>query len=345
MPKLYFHIGYPKTASTAIQGILFYNEAILAEHGLFYPKQGIALPEHGHHNLLWSLGWEGQDCSRFRPELGGVDAVAAALARSPHAGVLSSEAMAGFLRRYREQAIDWFRQLASRADRDPLVIVVARREDVRLESAYLQSLHQWAVGIHDKRPRPYAQALNWILDSAPSILDPLLFALDSGIETRVLDYAETIVPDFFSVLGVAADALDRTTGIENSRKGRHYYAAIHLLGNHADWEQHGQRLRLEYPQFARRFGGGGEPFRFFSLGAVRDLERSLRAAYREIASRHGIRLRGMEEGWEHDWQARPFMLADPFTADQVGWVQERFGVDLEQARETAVREFHSSGFE
>jgi hypothetical protein len=344
-PKAFFHIGYPKTATTAIQGSLFYNEAILAEHGLVYPKQGIALPEYGHHNLLWSLAWEGQDCRRFRPEFGGVDAVVAAVTRSPHSCVLSSEAMAGFLRRYRGAAIDWLRLLASRLDREPVVIVVARREDLRLESAYLQSLHQWAAGINEKRPRAYSEALNWITGSARRILDPLPLVLDSGIETIVLDYSKTIVHDFFSVLGVAADDLDCGTGVDNVRRGRQYYGAIHLLANDSGWEQHAGRLRLAYPEFARRFADDGAPFRFFSLGAVRDLERSLQPVYREIASRYGICLSGLDGGWEQDWLARPFLLEEPFTAAQVSWIDERFGIDLEGARAREMRNVQTGGWE
>lgn len=35
--RLYIHIGFPKTGSSAIQSFLLTNQKILKEHGIFYP--------------------------------------------------------------------------------------------------------------------------------------------------------------------------------------------------------------------------------------------------------------------------------------------------------------------
>lgn len=39
--KLYMHIGFPKTGTSSIQGLLYANKNILASHGVCYPEPGV----------------------------------------------------------------------------------------------------------------------------------------------------------------------------------------------------------------------------------------------------------------------------------------------------------------
>ena len=61
--KLYIHAGFPKTATSAIQEILYSSRDWLHSRGILYPTTGLMLPEKGQHNLLHS------SAKNFRPNL------------------------------------------------------------------------------------------------------------------------------------------------------------------------------------------------------------------------------------------------------------------------------------
>ena len=83
------HVGPPKTATTYFQRGLFANAALLARHGVYLPKTGRLEFEPNaiaHHHLAWDL----IDSPRFRPDIGGWDALAAELAEVDAETVLIS---------------------------------------------------------------------------------------------------------------------------------------------------------------------------------------------------------------------------------------------------------------
>ena len=51
--KLFLHIGYPKTGTTAIQDNLYLNRELLKEHGVLYPNTAIHV--NAHHQLPWCI--------------------------------------------------------------------------------------------------------------------------------------------------------------------------------------------------------------------------------------------------------------------------------------------------
>ena len=51
--KLYLHVGYPKTGTTAIQHFLYNNRECLKEAGYLYPDIGIC--DKAHHSLAISI--------------------------------------------------------------------------------------------------------------------------------------------------------------------------------------------------------------------------------------------------------------------------------------------------
>lgn len=51
--KLYLHIGYHKTGTTAIQACLYEDHRLFLKHGYHYPL--ISLRKHAHHNLAWEM--------------------------------------------------------------------------------------------------------------------------------------------------------------------------------------------------------------------------------------------------------------------------------------------------
>ncbi|RJQ68728.1 MAG: hypothetical protein C4519_22810 [Desulfobacteraceae bacterium] len=53
MAKLFLHIGYPKTATTAIQDNLIINQGLLLENGILYPNSGLHIK--AHHQIPWIM--------------------------------------------------------------------------------------------------------------------------------------------------------------------------------------------------------------------------------------------------------------------------------------------------
>jgi hypothetical protein len=72
------HVGPPKTATTYIQRGLFANQDLLEAHGVYLPRTGrLELEPNAvcHHHLAWEL----MGSPRFRPDIGGWEALAAEL--------------------------------------------------------------------------------------------------------------------------------------------------------------------------------------------------------------------------------------------------------------------------
>lgn len=79
MKRLVVHIGPPKTATTYFQQALFTNTDVLAAHGVYLPQTGrteLAPKAFCHHHLAWEL----MGSPRFRPDIGGWDALTGEIA-------------------------------------------------------------------------------------------------------------------------------------------------------------------------------------------------------------------------------------------------------------------------
>lgn len=75
MARLVVHVGPPKTATTYVQRGLFSNAELLARHGVYLPRTArLELEPNAvcHHHLAWDL----TGSPRFRPDIGGWDALA-----------------------------------------------------------------------------------------------------------------------------------------------------------------------------------------------------------------------------------------------------------------------------
>ena len=88
MAKVVLHIGTHKTATTTIQDMFAHNAALLARHGLIYPKLGRTT---GHHGL--AMDWNRLPAIYELPgsSLDNLRRIAQAHAGSPHTVFLSSE--------------------------------------------------------------------------------------------------------------------------------------------------------------------------------------------------------------------------------------------------------------
>lgn len=131
MSKVILHIGTHKTASTTIQNTLYENSALLAKHGLVYPR----LSKHaGHHGLVY--GWKNMLDVYKLPEgsLATLEKIAKEHGASDRTVFLSSEEFS------RERAIGemgQMREILSAFDQIE-VICVLRTQWQFLQSIYLE---------------------------------------------------------------------------------------------------------------------------------------------------------------------------------------------------------------
>ncbi|MDX6298561.1 MAG: hypothetical protein QOI51_2418 [Nocardioidaceae bacterium] len=136
MSRLVVHVGPPKTATTYFQRGLFANAAVLARHGVYLPRTGRLEFEPNaisHHHLAWDL----VDSPRFRPDIGGWDALAVELAEvGPETVLISSEVLRrviiedGVSERLTERLLSF--------GRDVTILYVVRDQLSQINSAYAQ---------------------------------------------------------------------------------------------------------------------------------------------------------------------------------------------------------------
>lgn len=97
MTRLVVHVGPPKTATTYVQRGLFANTDLLAAHGVYLPRAArLELEPNAvcHHHLAWEL----TGSPRFRPDIGGWDALAEELSGvDAETVLLSSEVLSRHL--------------------------------------------------------------------------------------------------------------------------------------------------------------------------------------------------------------------------------------------------------
>lgn len=131
-PRLYLHIGLPKTATTTIQTFLSDNRAQLREQGILYPQAGISGVAHHQFGAAFeglARDWV-EDCSL--PEL--LASLRAEVTKSRCSRVILSSEIFTFVR-----DPDRLRQTLA-TEYDMTVLVSLRRQDKWLESCLRQDI-------------------------------------------------------------------------------------------------------------------------------------------------------------------------------------------------------------
>jgi hypothetical protein len=130
-PRLYIHIGHPKTGTTSIQTFLLENRDALRAEGILVPRAGVV--QGGHHGL--TRNWYGVRAREDRSELQ-LDALMGEIrAERLPAAVISSE---GFIQENPAR-------LAERLGRecDITILYYIRRQDWVVESVYAQRVRSY----------------------------------------------------------------------------------------------------------------------------------------------------------------------------------------------------------
>jgi hypothetical protein len=136
--RLVVHVGPPKTATTYVQRGLFANSDLLTRHGVYLPTTArLELEPNAvcHHHLAWDL----TGSPRFRPDIGGWDALADELATvDAETVLLSSEVLSravhteGIGVRLNERLLS--------LGRDVTVVYVVRDQLSQINSFYAQQV-------------------------------------------------------------------------------------------------------------------------------------------------------------------------------------------------------------
>jgi hypothetical protein len=138
VPRVVVHIGAAKTATTAIQHALYQNSDVLHEFGVYLPRAGRF--EFGsnavvHHHLAWQYA----DPKRFRPDIGGWDALAQELRQVDAETVLiSSESLERLT--YSDDLRQKLEERLTQLSDDITVVYVVRDQLSQLNSLYAQNV-------------------------------------------------------------------------------------------------------------------------------------------------------------------------------------------------------------
>ncbi len=189
-PRLFLHIGHPKTGTTSIQTFLLENRDVLRRQGILVPRSGVL--EGAHHGLT-----ENYFSVRRSPDRSGLNIKALQReVREAHCPVvaLSSEA---FIQENPER-FTVFRD----AGFDVFVIYYIRRQDLAVESVYAQRVRSY----NQMEIQPIQDMLRQLTPHYRKHLDR--FAKTFGRDhIRVRPFEKSafvggaLVPDFLSLLG------------------------------------------------------------------------------------------------------------------------------------------------
>ena len=132
-PKIFVHIGYPKTGSSSLQDFFYRNRQKLSKVGILYPETGLqwhghhalaGLFQHEHDQLYWLMTNRKFDYqAELRKEI---------FEKKPKTVVFSSEAFAF------TQKIAGLKKFFSEISSELKLLFFFRRQDYWIESAYTQ---------------------------------------------------------------------------------------------------------------------------------------------------------------------------------------------------------------
>jgi hypothetical protein len=136
-PRLYLHIGYHKTGTTAIQEGLYYNRDALAKHGYYYPQ--IGLQGYGQHEISWALKSE----KSFRAESKIVEQLLDEMSKADSEKfIISSETFCAY-------GIPQVRRLGSIfSEYETKIVVYLRRQDQFLQAVWAQQVKVGTLAGH-----------------------------------------------------------------------------------------------------------------------------------------------------------------------------------------------------
>jgi len=207
MAKLILHIGLSKTGTSAIQNFLWFNRnEFYSNYSILYPETGIfgGGGIYAHYKLAWSI---------YKPEevnindIKPIDYLADSLYKeienyNPKIVILSSEAFMHYKENtYIKKLMDLLKEITS----DVSVVVYFRRQDLWVESSYLQVIKTGQIKVTPfKDSVNHAKNfLNWLLKYDEFLSRWKVYAniIPRIYDKKLFPYGNVIL-DFLSILGI-----------------------------------------------------------------------------------------------------------------------------------------------
>lgn len=217
--NVFFHIGLHKTGSTTLQAFLHQNKSVLASHGYLYPETGIPDGFHCHHNLAWLFGQKNRAQKKFgtweklREEIESINLKNV---------IITSEDFESNNKNFVENIARELNLYSTK------IVVYLRRQDLRLESQYTQSI----------KTGMYANDILSFYDLKKQQLNyyELLKTWEKvfGINNLIIRPLEkkqipNICHDFLEIIGIKQNDKFTTIKNHNVRPGRKTLEVLKLL--------------------------------------------------------------------------------------------------------------------
>jgi len=127
--KIYLHIGYHKTGTTAIQTTLFDHQRLLEKQGYYYPTSSIS--SIAHHNIAWEL----QSHQKFNVSDGSLQQLILEIDQTTSSSIIiSSEEFSRLTHNQIQKLAQAFMKY------NVTIIVYLRRQDQLLQSIWAQTV-------------------------------------------------------------------------------------------------------------------------------------------------------------------------------------------------------------
>jgi|GEM_PF-2464606 len=213
LPRLFLHIGHPKTGTSSIQSFLATQRTVLQKHGVYVPRTGwIAGAHHGLTENFFSVrrlpSQSAVHCLALQRELAGIQAPTV---------VLSSEA---FIQENPARLAALFRPRF-----DVFIVYYVRRQDLAAQSVYAQRVRseiQRECGTLSEKLYDFIPRYRFHLDRFAAV-----FGTDHCLlrpfETSAF-VGGTLIGDFLSLLGLSSDLLPFQDERRNTALKRPYLA-------------------------------------------------------------------------------------------------------------------------
>ncbi len=230
MRKVFIHIGYPKTATTALQSFFYTNPQILKDNNIYYPLKGIAVPEKGHHNLVRAIASNPHTTNLYKPELGDIHTVSEEIKNRTENIIISSE---GFSHLFNQdpKKVHKYLKTAFKAYEIEYLIVV-RKADEFIESSFFQRLNAWSRGRLKTQLPDIKASKNKHLRGELNYLRVLNKVLSIEAKVTVFTYTNNIVNELANYIMQPPSPITVPKISINKRQGKKLLSLLYTLATH-----------------------------------------------------------------------------------------------------------------
>jgi len=323
MKKIFIHTGYPKTATSALQYFLHNNPELLKRHQLYYPQEGLALPERGHHNLVRSIPFCFHTKELYRPRLGNFKTLLKEISRKEEDIIISSEGFTPLFNRYPERTHQYLNKALKGCEMEYLIVV--RKADEFIESNFFQRLNAWSRGRWKKRLPSIKTTKEQNLNGELVYLKMVEQTFDLGAKVTVFNYNSNIVTEVANYITKSSVTVPKA--LVNQRKTRKLLSLLYTLSNHARHAEYQELFFKNTAQILRTFAEHEkEKYGIFTPSECAQLVEKYTQKLEQINTKYDRKIAIPGE----DKRERAFFLVNNFNDEQLKLIHSIFGLDVQK---------------